>query len=44
MISIDDVLYFKSEDKNTCVASTSGAAHIRTPLKNLLAQLDPETF
>jgi DNA-binding LytR/AlgR family response regulator len=44
MISIDDVLYFKSEDKYTCVASTGGMAHIRTPLKDLLYQLDPETF
>lgn len=44
MISIDEVLYFKSEDKYTCVASTGGTAHIRTPLKDLLAQLDPETF
>jgi DNA-binding LytR/AlgR family response regulator len=44
MISIDDVLYFKSEDKYTCVASTGGMAHIRTPLKDLLGQLDPKTF
>lgn len=44
MISIDDVLYFKSEDKYTCVASTSGSAYIRTPLKELLGQVDPETF
>jgi DNA-binding LytR/AlgR family response regulator len=44
MISIDEVMYFKSEDKYTYVASTSGTAYIRTPLKDLLAQLDPETF
>ena len=44
MISIDDVLCFKSEDKYTCVVSTDGSAHIRTPLKDLLPQLDPEIF
>jgi DNA-binding LytR/AlgR family response regulator len=44
MIPIDEVLYFKSEDKYTCVATQAGTAHIRTPLKELLAQLDPETF
>jgi DNA-binding LytR/AlgR family response regulator len=44
MISIDDVLYFKSEDKYTCVVTAGGSAHIRTPLKELLSQLDPEIF
>lgn len=44
MISIDDVLCFKSEDKYTCVIATDGSAHIRTPLKDLLPQLDPEIF
>ncbi|MES2298960.1 MAG: LytTR family DNA-binding domain-containing protein [Pseudomonadota bacterium] len=44
MIAIDDVLCFKSEDKYTCVVSTQGSAHIRTPLKDLLPQLDPEIF
>jgi DNA-binding LytR/AlgR family response regulator len=44
MISIDDVLVFKSEDKYTCVVTASGSAHIRTPLKELLPQLDPEIF
>jgi DNA-binding LytR/AlgR family response regulator len=44
MISIDDVLCFKSEDKYTCVVLAGGSAHIRTPLKDLLRQLDPEIF
>ena len=44
MISIDDVLCFKSEDKYTCVVTAGASAHIRTPLKELLAQLDPEIF
>jgi DNA-binding LytR/AlgR family response regulator len=44
MISIDDVVCFKSEDKYTCVVAAGGSAHIRTPLKDLLPQLDPEVF
>jgi DNA-binding LytR/AlgR family response regulator len=54
MISIDDVLCFKAEDKYTCVVAAGGSAHIRTPscfsnercmmLKDLLPQLDPEIF
>ncbi len=44
MIAIDDVLFFRSEDKYTCVATAEGSAHIRTPLKDLLGQLDPEIF
>lgn len=44
MIAIDDVLFFRSEDKYTCVATAEGSAHIRTPLKDLLAQLDPDIF
>jgi DNA-binding LytR/AlgR family response regulator len=44
MISIDDVLLFQAEDKYTRVATAADYAHIRTPLKDLLAQLDPEIF
>lgn len=44
MIAVDDVLSFRSEDKYTCVLTASGSAHIRTPLKDLVAQLDPELF
>ncbi|HZX29602.1 MAG TPA: LytTR family DNA-binding domain-containing protein [Telluria sp.] len=44
MISIDDIVCFKSEDKYTCVVAAGGSAHIRTPLKELLPQLDPEVF
>ncbi len=44
MISVDDVLAFRSEDKYTCVLTASGSAHIRTPLKELIGQLDPEVF
>lgn len=44
MIAVDDVLAFRSEDKYTCVLTAQGAAHIRTPLKDLVGQLDPDLF
>jgi DNA-binding LytR/AlgR family response regulator len=44
MIAIDEVLFFQSEDKYTRVATAAESAHIRTPLKELAAQLDPEVF
>ena len=44
MISIDDVLLFQAEDKYIRVATAAHAAHIRTPLKELQARLDPEMF
>ena len=44
MISIDDVLFFQSEDKYTRVVAKADSAHIRTPLKDLISRLDPETF
>lgn len=44
MIAIDDVLFFQSEEKYTRVATASESAHIRMSLKELVAQLDPETF
>ncbi|MDB5673171.1 MAG: hypothetical protein JWM65_153 [Sphingomonas bacterium] len=44
MIPIDDVLFFQSEEKYTRVATAAESAHIRTSLKELVAQLDPEIF
>jgi DNA-binding LytR/AlgR family response regulator len=44
MIAIDDVLCFQSEDKYTRVVTGSESAHIRTPLKELVTQLDSEIF
>jgi hypothetical protein len=40
----DEVLYFRAEDKYTQVVTATGDAVIRTPLKELLAQIDPEVF
>jgi DNA-binding LytR/AlgR family response regulator len=44
MISIDDVVFFQSEDKYTRVVTASDSSHIRMPLKELMPQLDPEVF
>jgi DNA-binding LytR/AlgR family response regulator len=44
LIAVDDVLYFQSDTKYTRVVLASGEALIRTPLKELLAELDPDKF
>ena len=44
LIPVDEVLYFQSDTKYTRVVLASGEALIRTPLKDLLAELDPEKF
>jgi DNA-binding LytR/AlgR family response regulator len=44
MVAIEDVRFFQAEDKYVRVGSVAGDVHIRTPLKALLAKLDPEVF
>lgn len=44
MIGIDEVLFFQAQDKYVRVVTADGEAVIRTPLKELLAGLDPDTF
>jgi len=44
LIPVAEVLYFQSDTKYTRVVLASGEALIRTPLKDLLADLDPEKF
>ncbi|MCW4453368.1 LytTR family DNA-binding domain-containing protein [Flavobacterium sp. MXW15] len=44
MIGIDEVLYFQAQDKYVRVVTASAEALIRTPLKELLAGLDPDEF
>jgi len=44
MIGIDEVLFFQAQDKYVRVATADGDAVIRTPLKELLMGLDPDTF
>ena len=43
-VAVEDVLFFRADDKYTCV-HTAGAEHlIRTPIAELAAQLDPGQF
>ncbi|MEO8347169.1 MAG: LytTR family DNA-binding domain-containing protein [Betaproteobacteria bacterium] len=44
LIAVGDVVYFQADTKYTRVVMASGEALIRTPLKELLAELDPEKF
>ena len=44
MIAVDDVLYFRAEDKYTKVVTNEGEALIRKPIRDLYEELDPETF
>jgi DNA-binding LytR/AlgR family response regulator len=44
MIGIEEVLYFQAQDKYVRVVSAGGEAIIRTPVKELLAGLDPDEF
>jgi DNA-binding LytR/AlgR family response regulator len=43
-IAVDDVLYFQASDKYTCVITGAGESLIRTPLAELVDQLDPDVF
>jgi DNA-binding LytR/AlgR family response regulator len=44
MVPVDEVLYFEAADKYLRVLTASAEYLIRTPLKELLAQLDPQVF
>jgi DNA-binding LytR/AlgR family response regulator len=44
MIALEDIVFFQSSDKYTRVVSGQGEAVIRTALKELLLQLDPDSF
>ena len=44
LIPVDEIDFLKSDEKYTLVAWKEGEALIRTPLKELVAQLDPEQF
>ena len=44
LFPVDDVLYFRAQDKYTCVATASDQAQIRMSLKELLDRLDSATF
>ncbi len=44
LIPVDDVLYFQSDEKYTCVALADGEVLIRKSIKELVAELDPNRF
>ena len=44
LIAPDDVVYFESDNRYTRIVHQGGEALIRTPLKELLAQLDADQF
>jgi DNA-binding LytR/AlgR family response regulator len=44
MLGIDEVLYFQAQDKYVRVITADGEAIIRTPIKDILAGLDPDIF
>jgi DNA-binding LytR/AlgR family response regulator len=44
LIAVDEVCYFQANDKYTSVFTTEGEALIRTSLKDLAEQLDPDRF
>ena len=44
LILVDDVAYFRSDDKYPAVVTAEGEALIRKPIRDLLPLLDPNTF
>jgi DNA-binding LytR/AlgR family response regulator len=44
LIAVEDVVYFQANDKYTSVFTAAGEALIRTPMKDLCDQLDPQRF
>lgn len=44
LFAIDEVVYFQAQDKYIRVVTVNDEAVIRTPLKELIAGLDPEEF
>lgn len=43
-VAVSDVLFFRADDKYTCVQTAAAEHLIRTPIAELAAQLDPEQF
>jgi DNA-binding LytR/AlgR family response regulator len=44
LVNVDDVLFFRSDEKYTRVQLASQEAFIRTPIRELISQLDPQQF
>ncbi len=43
-VPVDEVLFFRADDKYTCVQTATAEHLIRTPIAELAAQLDPAQF
>jgi DNA-binding LytR/AlgR family response regulator len=43
-VAVEDVLFFRADDKYTCVHTAAAEHLIRTPIAELAAQLDPQQF
>ena len=43
-VDVDEVLFFRADDKYTCVQTAHAEYLIRTPINELAAQLDPAQF
>ena len=44
LVLVDDVAYFRADNKYTTVVTAEGEALLRTPIRDLLAALDPTVF
>ena len=44
LILVDDVAYFRADNKYTTVVTADGEALLRTPIRELVERLDPDTF
>lgn len=44
LILVDEVAYFRADNKYTTVVTADGEALLRTPIRELLGVLDPSTF
>jgi DNA-binding LytR/AlgR family response regulator len=44
VIATSEVLYFQARDKYTCVITADKERYIRTPLRELINELDPDEF
>lgn len=44
LITVDEICYFRADHKYVSIVTAEGEALVSTPLKDLLARLDPEVF
>ena len=44
LITVEDICYFRADNKYVAVVTVDGESLISTPLKDLLAKLDPAVF